>query len=136
MIACPPRDVVVGARRVAAHAESRRQPAARVVERQPAAKHVDAADSSADHRIVGLSVVGRIAAVRDASVHRIALLQPEQAAAGLHRAIEVGGREREMRQAERVGGVRLLRGDDAAARPLIAAVVARERDGTDDRRRD
>ena len=53
-------------------------------------------------------------------VDRVALLQPEQAAARLHGAVEVRGRERQAVQAQAVGGVRLLRRDDAGGGPLIA----------------
>ena len=60
-------------------------------------------------------------------VDRIAVLQAVQRAAGLHRRPQVGGGQRQPRQAERVRRVRLLRRDHAAARPLRAAVVAGER---------
>jgi hypothetical protein len=65
-------------------------------------------------------------------VHRVALLEAEQAAAGLHCRIEVGCRERQPWQAEGVCRVRFLSRDDPAARPLIATVVTGERDRADD----
>ena len=74
-----------------------------------------------------LAVVRRVAAIGDVGVHGIACLQAEEAAARLRRGVEVRGGQRQPRQAERVGRVGLLRRDHAAARPLVAAVVARER---------
>jgi catechol 2,3-dioxygenase-like lactoylglutathione lyase family enzyme len=127
-----PGDVVIGARRVAAHANSPDEHVRRVVQRQAAAEDVDAADLLADERIVGRPELARRTLIRRARIDRIAFLQPEQGSAGLHRGPEIGAREGETRQAERVCGVRLLRRDHAAARPLRPAVGARERHRADD----
>src|SRR4029077_1972875 len=94
--------------------------------------HVDASNAVADHWIVRLAEVGGVAAVRHVGVDGIAGLETEEAAARLYRAEEIRGRQREPGQAEGVRGVRLLRGDHAAAGPLIAAIAARERDRAHD----
>jgi len=128
----PPRDVVVGARRIAADANRAEEHTGRVVECEAAAEHVDATDAAAHHRIIGLPVVGRAAAIGDVDIDRIAFLQTEETAARLNCAVEIGGRQRETGEAERVRRVGLLRGDDAAPRPLVTAVGARECDRTHD----
>src|SRR4051794_33755381 len=112
---------MVGARRIAAHAQPAEYLAVFVVQGQTAAKHVDAADLLTYHRVVGLTVLSGIAAIGHCQINRIALLQTEQAASWLNSRVQVGRREGEFRKAERIGRIRLLRRDDAAARPLIAA---------------
>jgi hypothetical protein len=49
------------------------------------------ADPKAHHRIVALSVVRRVATVRDGGAHGIALLKAEEAAARLRGGVEVRG---------------------------------------------
>lgn len=131
-VAGPPRDVVVGARRVAADADPADKLPCRVVQPEAAAKHVDAADAAANHRVIRLPRVRRVAAVGDEGVDRVALLKPEQAPSGLHGRVEIGRRQCQPGQAERVGGVGLLRRDHAAAWPLITAADASKRHRADD----
>ena len=45
--------------------------------------------------------------------------------------IEVGGGERELGQAESIGGIGFLGGDHAASGPLVSAIAAREDNGAD-----
>src|SRR5262245_16757248 len=80
----PPGDVVIGARRVAAHADWAPQGGRPVGPRQPAAEHVDAADALAHHRVVGAAVVAWAAAIRHERVDRVALLEAEETATRLH----------------------------------------------------
>lgn len=100
---------MVGAGRVAAHADSADEHALGTVERESAAEYVDPADSMANHRIVGLSEIRGGTPVRDAGVDRVAVLQSVEGTAGLHGGIEIGGRQSQARQAERVGGIGFLR---------------------------
>ena len=104
---------------------------ARVVERETSAEDIHAADASADHRIVRLSEIWT--AVPPISDHR----RRPGCCAAVRRAmppaaprIQIGRRQRQPWQTERIRGVGLLRGNHAAARPLIAAIVPGERDGT------
>src|SRR5712664_4699857 len=85
-----PRDVVVGTRGVAAHANASNDHLPYGVEGEAAPEHIDAPDSLADHRIVGLPVVARIAGVSDIRVHGVALLQAIQATAWVERGVKVG----------------------------------------------
>src|SRR5688572_13058274 len=91
---CAPRDVVIGARGVTAHANRADELLARVVEWQPASEHVHAADALAYQRIVRLTELTRRAGVRGARVDRIAVLQAIQRAARLHSSPEIRRRER------------------------------------------
>ena len=56
------------------------------------------------------------------------MLEAEKAASRLHSGVQVGRRQGQTGEAKRVRGVGLLRGNDAAARPLVAAVRAGEGD--------
>src|SRR5947208_2689256 len=76
-----------------------------------------------------LPVVFRGATIRGVRVHGVAVLQPKECSSGLHGGVEVGSGQSQMRQTEGVGCIRLLRGDHAAARPLISAVLPGERYG-------
>ena len=58
-------------------------------------------DLAAHHGIVWLPVVAGLAAVCDARVHRIALLQTEQAAARLHSRVQIGSRKRQAGEMDR-----------------------------------
>jgi len=124
-----PRDDVIRAGGVAAHADRADQLAFGVVKRQATAKHIDAADLFAHERVVGFAVIFGRAFIGVPRVHRIAVLQAVERTAGLDCRIDIRRRERQVRQAERIGRIRLLRGDDAAARPLIAAIIAGEGHG-------
>src|SRR5207244_12016277 len=86
VVARPPGDHVIGAGRVAAHAETADDLVAGTdldVEAQAAAEHVHAADAPADHGVVRLAVAGGVGrgAVGGLGVHRIAVLQTVEAAA-------------------------------------------------------
>jgi hypothetical protein len=118
LVACAPGDVVVCAGGVTADADCAQQGSFGAIEGEAAAEDVDSADAAADHGVVPLAVVGRIAAVGDAGVDGIAFLKAEEATAGLHGAIKISCREGERQQTEGVGGVCFLGGDGAAAGPL------------------
>src|SRR2546428_6726380 len=90
-----PSDIVVGARGVAAHAKASNDHLPYGVEGEAAPEHIDAPDSLADHRIVGLPVAARIAGVSDLRVHGVAVLQAIQATAWVDRGIQVGRGQRE-----------------------------------------
>lgn len=89
-----PRDVVIRARRVAAHSDAANDFFARGVETQPSAKNIHAAGLVPYHGIIRGSVMNRRSLVSGARIHGIAELQTKQTAAGLHRRVEVGGRQR------------------------------------------
>src|SRR5439155_10269077 len=110
-----PGDIVIGTGRVTAHADSADEPPAGSVECQSSPKHIYPADAPTDHGVVRLTVDGRIAAIGHVGVHGVAFLQSEQTTTRLYGSVEIGSREREPRQAERVGRVSLLGGNDAAA---------------------
>src|SRR5206468_1233142 len=103
--------------------------------REAAAEDVDATDLLAGHEIGRRAVVGRIATIGDVGADGVALLQAEEAAAGLHGRVEVGRGQRQAHredrarirpvEAEGVRGVRLLCRYDTAARPLRASALAR-----------
>lgn len=59
------------------------------------------------------------------------MLQSVERNAGLNCGEHVGGRQCEPGQAERIGGAGLLRWNHAAARPLVATVIAGECDRAD-----
>jgi hypothetical protein len=88
-LADAPGDVVIGARRVAAHAETADDRAA-TIESETTAEDVDAADPLTDHRILFRAIVVGIAAVGDGRIDRVAQLQPEKASSRLGRRIEIG----------------------------------------------
>lgn len=131
-VASAPRHVVIGTTGVAADANRTDELLLRVIESKAAAEDVDAPDFAAEHGIVGLAIVGGIAAIGNARVYGIAGLQAEEAATGLHGCVEISGGERKSRKAEGVGGVGFLGGDDAATRPLVGAGGTGEGDGADD----
>jgi hypothetical protein len=119
-----PGDRVVGARGIATDTDGADAIALGVIDRQAAAKYVNAANQSPDHRVLSASaVIGDGPFIGNRHVNRVAGLQTEQAATGLDRRVEVGGREcdcgpgRTRGQAEGVGRVGLLRRDHAAAEP-------------------
>src|ERR1039457_1212745 len=126
-----PGNIVVGAGGVAADSKGADQLPGPVVERKAAAKYVHPANARANHWIVLLPVVTRIATVSYRCVYRITGLEAEEAAAGLRDAVQVGGGERQLWQAEGVGGVGFLGGNHAAAGPLVATVCARESNSAD-----
>src|SRR5438309_475981 len=98
---------MVCTRRVTTDAHSADNLMIGVVQGQPATKHIHATNSSADHPVVWLAVITWVAAIRDVGAHRVAFLEAEETAARLHCGEEIGGRQREVRQAERVRCVRL-----------------------------
>src|ERR1700683_2234125 len=115
---------------VAADSNGTEKLALRVVERQTPAKYVHTADATAKHRIVRLPIVIRIASVSDERVYGVTSLQPEQAASRLHSAVKIRCGQRELRQTERICGIRFLGRDNPAARPLGAAIRAGEGNST------
>src|SRR5262249_45286198 len=135
------RNVVISARAVAADPETAEQHAAGSVYSQPATKHVQAADASTNHSIIGLSVIGWVAPVCDVCAHRIAVLNSVEASARLNRGVKIRGRQRKTvwkcpggssRQTKQVCRVRLLRRKQAACRPLLGSIFARKRHRTND----
>ena len=68
----------------------------------------------ADHGIVRLSIVSGITAIGDDGIDGVAGLKAEEAATWLGGGIQIGRGQRELREAEGVSGVSLLRGDIAA----------------------
>src|SRR6266568_2783452 len=130
-IARTPGDVVIRAGGVAADTDGSDEHALRIVKREAAAEDIDSTDAPADHGVLGGSVVVGVAAIGDGNVDGVAGLEAEQGASGLNGAVEVGGGEGELGQAEGVRGIGLLRGDYAAARPLTAAIGAGESYGAD-----
>jgi hypothetical protein len=96
--------------------------AVRVIKREAAAKDIGATDALTEHRVVRLAPVVRRSAIGEFGVHGVAMLEAEKRAAGLNGAVEVRRGEGKIRQAEGIRGVGLLGGNDAAARPLIAAI--------------
>src|SRR2546421_4133618 len=124
---------MVGARRIAAYTDAAKEfPVAGSIQGESSAEHIDSTDSSPEHRIVGCSILGRITAVSHVGADRIAFLKAEQRPSGLNCGIKVGSRQRQLRQAECIGSVRLLCGDHAATGPLIAAIGPSESDRTND----
>src|SRR5690349_20322877 len=126
-LAHAPGDVVIGAGRIAAGAEAADHVLA-VIERETAAEHDHAAEMLADQRILRAAGLGRIAAIEHGGVDRIAHRQAEQRTRRLRASIEVGRRNCEFLQAERIGGIRFLSGDGAAAEPLVVRLGAAESD--------
>jgi len=121
-----PCNVMVSARGIAAHTHGADQLSLRVIERQASAKYIHSADATADHGVVRLAVVVRVAPIGDECSYRIALLQSEQAATRLDCAVKVRRRKRQGGQAECIRGICFLSGDYAASRPLAAAIAAGE----------
>jgi len=62
----------------------------------------------------------RRAGIQACRVDRVGIRQAEQKSAGLRAGIEIGGRQGEFGQRERVGRIGLFDRDGAAARPLVA----------------
>src|SRR5712664_1355642 len=129
---CLPTDVVIGARGIATHAKSTHDLPTTIVEREPATEYIYAADLSAIHRIIGPAVVNSIPSICDLRVHWVAVLKAVQRSARRHRGINVGRGQSKTGQTEGVARVGLLRGNHAAAWPLIPALLACEGDRTDD----
>jgi len=73
-----------------------------------------------------------IPAVSDRDVDRVAGLETEERTSRLHGAVEVGSGKRELRQAEGVCGIGLLRGNYAASWPLTATIGSGECYSADD----
>src|SRR5438477_5649392 len=84
VVARPPRDVVIGARGIAADADGTDEHAVGVIERQTSSKYIHTADSEIDHRVVGRAVVARVPAVGGIGVDRIAMLKTKEAPTRLH----------------------------------------------------
>src|SRR5687767_3824000 len=89
-----PRHIMIGAGRIAAYAECTQQVSCGVIQSQAATKNVYAADFAARHWICWFAEIGGVAAVCNAGINGIACLQAEQAAAGLYRAVKIGGGQR------------------------------------------
>src|SRR5690242_9628175 len=130
LLAHAPGDVLVGAWRVARHAEGA-DDAARIVESEAAAEDDDAAEMLTDERVALRPVSRGISGIERGGVGRVAKRGTEEIPARLRGGIEIAGREREFRGAHAVRGVRLLRGDGAARRPLVVDGVAAEGDRAD-----
>src|SRR5438105_13364818 len=103
-----------------------------VVKRQTSTEHIDTADSASDHRVVCLAILCGVAAVSAVLRNGVAQLQTEEAAARLSGCVKVGRGKGQRRQTERICGVGLLCGNDAASRPLLTPVRASEGDETHD----
>ena len=69
-----PGDDVVGARSIAAHAETADKISRWIVKREAAAEYIDTADFFTDQRIVGLAEICRISLIRRFGIDRIAML--------------------------------------------------------------
>jgi len=119
-----PCDVVIGAGAVATHANCPKQLARFAVKGKAAAEDVYTSDFLADHGIVGSADCIGGPTISYLGVYGIAMLEAVQAAAGLDGRKQLRTGKGKCRQAESVGGVRLLRRDRAAAGPLVAALVA------------
>ena len=119
VVAQLPGDHVVAAGRVAADSDAPHAAAVLIVERQAAAEDVDPSDAASHHRIGRGPERLAIATICDVSAHGIAVLEPEEAASGLHGLPEICRRKRQALEravrsltsleAEAVRGVRLLR---------------------------
>src|SRR2546430_13129988 len=129
IVAHLPGDVVVGAGSVATHAETADQRPVVIVQRYTTAEHVGPADALSHHEVVRGAVLGRVAAIGDVFVGRVGFLEPEQRSARLGGGIEIGGRKGEMRQAECVGGVRLLGLDNTTPRAPVGGAVPGDNTG-------
>ena len=92
VISRPPRHHVIRARGIAAHADGADHHSRGTIQRQSSTEDVDSADSETQHRIDGRAVAVWRPCVCDVRIHRIALLQAEQAAAGLNSRIKIGRR--------------------------------------------
>ena len=110
-----PRDVVVGAGCVPAYAKGSDKLPLGIVESQAAAKHVDPTDFSTNHRIIWLTIILRFSSISNERIDWIAMLQAEETSSGLGGGIEIGGRERKLRQTKRIRRICFLRGDDTAS---------------------
>ena len=80
---------VVAAGRVSAHADCAYERSI-VVKCKPCSEDVDAADSTAHHRVVVRAVVLRAASVGAVGINRIAVLQTVETTAGLGQGVEIG----------------------------------------------
>src|SRR5690606_9366493 len=117
---------------IAADADGTDANAFGVVQRQAAAAHTHATDLLANHRFLVAAGAARRFIVGGIRGHRVTVLQAIEAAAGLGGFPKVGGGQRQAWQAEGIGRVGFLRGNHAAAGPLVAAVVTGEGNGAYD----
>lgn len=129
---------MVIARGIAAYPESADEISVPVVQCEASAKYVDPSDTMTDQRIVAFAKMRCRTPVDNGTVHWVAELQPEQAAAGLNQAIQIARSERPAHlrcigigalEAKQIGRVGLLGRYHAAAGPLITF----PRPGTRDR---
>lgn len=153
----PPRDHVIGARRVATDAKTTHS-LSRLVERKAAAKYVHTTNSFADHRIdvrterlavdrgrietcgSDAASKARLIAIGNARVYGVAVLQAVEAAARLNGREQIGrrqcksGRECAARgsgvvaKAEIIRSICFLGGNHTAAEPLGGELAAGECD--------
>lgn len=79
----PPRDEVIRARGVPAHAEASNNLMILVVEGQATTKHIDAADFLTNQRILRRTVIQCWPLICYLGIYRVTFLQPEQAASRL-----------------------------------------------------
>src|SRR5271166_5434345 len=143
IVANMPGNKVVGTGGIAADPNRADLFAACCVEGKPAPKHIHAAYPLTDQWVVWRAVLLRVSLIGDFRIDRVAMLQTVKAAAGLHRRIEIGGREREagrkqtglgcrpVTETEIVGDISLLRRDRAAAEPLASVIAAGKGDSAD-----
>ena len=103
-----------------------------IVKPKATPEDVNAAGFSANHRIIVLSIFCSVAAISDAGVNRVTVLQAKQTAAGLHRRKQVAGGKRKAVEAEGVSGIGLLRGDYPATGPLRPTISAGKGNRTND----
>jgi len=106
IISDAPGNVVVCARCVSAHTDCADDLLAHCIEGKPASEHVDTADLASDHRVVCGSVMRSRPIVGDIVIDRIAELQSEKTAAGLHRRVQVGRGKRQATGLSRSAAVR------------------------------
>src|SRR6185312_12041120 len=126
-----PGNDVIGAGGISTESKSADNFALSIVKWEAAAKDDHPTDSFANHRICGRSKGGGIAK-SGFGVGRGTGGQAVKASAGLGRGIYIGRGKRVIITAERIGRVGLRCGNDAAARPFIAAGVAAEDDVASD----
>ena len=89
IMANSPGNVMVGARSISADSYRADDGLSRGIERQAASKHIHATDLVAHHGVIRSAVERRDAAISDARIDGVALLQTKQAAARLDRRKQV-----------------------------------------------
>src|SRR5215203_2342786 len=97
-----PRNDVIRARRIAAHADRAEKFALRIIKRETTAEDIYATDLLAHHWIVVLAVIRGIASIGGFRVNGVAVLKTVERTARLHGGEKICGGERESRQAERI----------------------------------